>query len=270
MIEYANAVERELMSTSLTLASIAWLVFWVPKLLLVGPAGNIQEPHVIRGSGYEIKVLHVTVMQNESSTNPVRLVEYQYAFDGRSSIYIRGIGDVPAKGNLAYFVAESDIEFRESPQGKIVATIPLHDEMVFGGPSTVRFPNDADFPHSVREGMWAKPSNLFHASITKILVKYFPEGIDAEERDGIDYYKTQFQHLDVLDDPNLKGEIAVLISHPFSLRDGKFYFHLQFTARESRAKSPTFHDPGSSLIKVAEQFVNKLMAELENAGAKSE
>jgi len=227
-----------------------------------------QTANVVHTQEYDVKVLRVVAAEVSESGSPVHLVEYEYEFRGRSQVNIRGLGDVSAKGRLEYFTFDPHIEFRDAVAGKTIAIVPLQETIVFGGPGlTVDFPKDTELSPTIREGVWTEPMSSFHDNATRVLARYFPSGIAAQEQDKVESYKTQYKQMDGLRDHNVIGEVAVLVSHPFRTEKARFYFHVQYAVRESRTKSPEFHPASREVITAAEDLIDRLIKELQKTGS---
>jgi hypothetical protein len=238
----------------------------------VGPSKNeaqiSQTKNAAHAPEYDVNVLSVSPVKRSLSSDPLYFVEYDYEFRGRKQVYIRGVGSVSAKGTLEYFVFDPQIEFRESRDGRPLVTVQLDEIIVFGGPPPAgNFPDDTEFSPTVREGIWSEPGVSFHDNAAEVLAKYFPSGYAVEQKDSLDSYKTQYREMPGLADPNLIGEVAVLVSHPFKSEKGKFYFHVRFAVRETRVKSSTFHPPSREVVDAAEDLIGKLTKELQRAGS---
>ena len=229
------------------------------------PATPSQTANVIHAQDYDVTVSSVVATDVLLSGRPLRRVEYAYEFRGRRYVYIRGLGMVDAKGDLKYWTPDSAVEFRQAPYGNPIVTVPLEETIAFGGPPRFDIPAESDFFPVMREGRWMyrDSTSSFHDTAVAVLGKYFPSGYVANQRDTVDYYMTQYRRLEGLRDDNLIGEVSVLISHPIMAEKGNITFHLQYAARESRAKSSTYRQASQDVITAAEGLVQKVMSDLQ-------
>ena len=184
-------------------------------------------------------------------------------FQEKASIFIRGLGGVPAKGHFEYFTSDSALEFRESIDGPVLLTIPLSATETAMGNNRLDFPAPSDFGNYYLTGTWRGARNEFTPRMISVIDKYFIEGKLAIQVDKIDYVITSDRTLPTTD-PNLFAYVEVSISRPFDVTRAGFDFHLSYMAREKRKLSAAQSDQLSSQSKSAvDLFIRTLMAELQ-------
>jgi hypothetical protein len=115
-------------------------------LLAAVPTCCAQEPVVspnsARGSHLTVDVKRV--LSYGTDLNPLFEITLTYSFDNRKTIWIRGLGTVPATAELSYFLAAKELEFREGPKGTHLVTVPLTPTF-FPAASGPQFPGISDF-----------------------------------------------------------------------------------------------------------------------------
>jgi hypothetical protein len=79
---------------------------------------------------------------------PLFEIEMKYAFDGRNTVWLEGIGDLPAVGAIHYVVQDHTLIFREAKNGKIMATVPFERTDTPQGPDMGN-----PFPPSIIQGV---------------------------------------------------------------------------------------------------------------------
>jgi hypothetical protein len=196
-------------------------------------------------------------------------ISYSYDFVARRTVFIDNVGLVPARGRLAYFSYDSNIIFRESRAERVLLAVSLLGRDVYTsvGPAP-DFPDESDFPKSYRSGVWVFSSS-FQIITNDVLNKAFPSGYKAYSANNLNYSQTTFTRLRNLP-VNLVGEIAVLVSHPYDVRNKTFEYHIQFLVREKRIQSAKWrYESSDETRQAAEAFIDNLIQKLEEEAKRS-
>jgi hypothetical protein len=218
-----------------------------------------QTANSAQGKGYRITVTAVQPKPTVQGTT-LYAVTYTYEFVGRKTVIIRGLGEVPAKGQLSYLTPDNYLEFKD-PVGNVVITVPLKITKAPEGGS-MEIPAESDFtPFFVGE---SRPNqSTFHLRAQTVLNGLFPSGYVVRQNDKTNYYMTTYRSLEGLPDV-LRGQVAVLISHPYDIESDRFTFRIQFIAREKPKKSGEWQYVTSDNVrKQAEEFVRRLANDLK-------
>ena len=216
------------------------------------------------GAQQDSAKIDATVSTFRTSNNElVYKISYSYDFVARSTVFIDNVGLVPARGRLAYFSYDSNITFRESRVERELLIVSLLGRGVYTsvGPAP-DFPDESDFPKSYRSGIWVFSSS-FQIVTNDVLNQAFPSGYKAYSANNLNYSQTTFARLRNLP-VNLIGEIAILVSHPYDVRDKKFEYHIQFLVREKRIQSAKWrYESSDETRQAAEVFIDNLIRKLE-------
>jgi hypothetical protein len=218
-----------------------------------------QTANSARGKGYRITVTTVQPRPTEQGAT-LYAVTYTYEFVDRKTVIIRGIGEVPAKGQLSYLTPDEYLEFKD-PASNAVITVRLKVTKAPEGGS-MEIPAESDFtPFFVSE---SRPNqSIFYLRAQTVLNGLFPSGYVVRQNGKTNYYMTTYRSLEGLPD-NLRGQVAVLISHPYDIDSDRFTFHIQFIAREKPKKSGEWQYVLSDEVKkLAEEFVQRLSNDLK-------
>lgn len=193
---------------------------------------------------------------------PMYKVSYQYDFSDARSVYIKGIGDVAAKGMYAYLTRDPNIEFRESSTGAILAVLrssdPYQPEDV-----SIELPDYKDFlqPPISREGQWgsARPfQEMSTATIAKKKLYAY-----AYQQDGVSYLVTSYTGLEGMP-KNLVGQISLRVSYPYRKGSKINWYRVEYTARERRLREEKWIIPARTpeLYMACNKFVDLFVTEL--------
>lgn len=237
------------------------------SLVLVVLSIAIFAAHVRAQQATASVTASVSVFQN-TNKEVVYKISYSYEFVGVNTIFIDGVGLVPSRGRLAYYSYDSKIVFRESMGGRVLALFSLIGSDVYtsvgAGPD---FPDESEFSKTYRSGLWAFSSS-FRLIANEALNKSFPSGYRAYSADSTNYLQTSYAPLKDLPS-NLLGQIAILLSHPYNVRNKDFEYRIQFVVREKRIQSGRWrYEIGEEVRKSAEDFINHLIGKLEEEGRK--
>lgn len=191
-------------------------------------------------------------------------IAYDYNFPQRSSVYLKGLGMVPASGSFRYLTTDTNVEFRDAPGGAILASVPLQETVVVASkPPLLLTPQNGEFPDSAQTFIWDS-SNPLQERAEAVLNKYFHYTPSTDCRE-MAYLRTTFTPLDLKDvGPGVKAEVALLISYPCTPSGGKYPFQIKSLVMEGRSHSDDFRvtsDP--SIVRSADGFVESLIAEMK-------
>jgi len=140
-----------------------------------------------------------TVFRVATQPWPLYRVSYTYDFSGQRQIYIRGIGRVPAKGNLNYICSEDTIQFLDSEAGSVLYVVKLEHPVTLMGAPALSIPDETQFPGESRRGRWGG-RGTFPERAFEILNKTFPSGYRAYEKDKAISYLSTYAEVPVADD----------------------------------------------------------------------
>lgn len=222
----------------------------------------ISPDNTVTGPTYVAKASSV-IEKNISDGTTAYEVSYSYEFTRRSSVYITGIGLSEPKGSLNYIIFEPVIEFRESPDGAILAKLLLKETGRAMGDDSTDLPKESEFSANVRSGTWKGPG-IFSSAAINVIQKYFPLGYSPRNKNATEYYITTYRGLDV-PDVQLRSQIALNVSHPYDKTNKEFSYHVQFVARDKPRMSSTYRygdDRSQETLDAAATFVNQVMSEL--------
>lgn len=216
-----------------------------------------QTANVARGQNYEVRVTRVVGFSTGEAA--AMSVDFDYEFVGRETVYVKGIGLVPASGSLKYLTLDGRLEFRESAGGAVLATVPLSETVVLQGAS-FDIPSESDLTPTAREELWTG-RGLFTNRARSALNALFPTGFVAADVNGANVWTTSYSRLSNLSEC-LIGEVAISVSHPFNTRDGMM-FRVRYAAREARCLSPRWRKPSQEVKTAAENFVTQLIQQIK-------
>lgn len=241
-----------------------------------GTAGarEVQE-RVNHAQGADYTVTVATVLERTTAENRVVYqITYSYEFKGRSSVYVKGIGSVPPKGEFSYMTSEPLLEFRESAAGAVITVVQLEETIRTMGSDSTEFPEESRFPAFFRSGSWTPPTT-FPGAASSVIQKYFPSGYNARQTGQVSYLVTTYRNLEIPNPgsdvaiQNLRSQIAIILSQPYDSAGNRFNYHIQFVARDRPRMSSTWRygdDRNSATITAAQEFINKLVTEMNAAG----
>jgi len=190
-------------------------------------------------------------------------IAYDYDFPQRSSVYLKGIGVVPAKGSFRYLTADTQLEFRDAPGGAVIFTTPLHETVVVAAkPPLLTTPRDDEFPDSAQTFIWDSSRSLPERAET-VLNKYFHYTPTSDCRE-VAYLRTTFTPVELKNAaPGVKAQVALRISFPCTPPSGRYPFQIRSLVLEGRSHSDDLRptsDP--AIVRSADSFVQSLIAEM--------
>ncbi len=226
-----------------------------------------------QGSNYSVNVSSV-IEKTTPENKVVYQISYSYEFKGRSSIYVKGLGTVPAKGQFSYMASEPRLEFKKSATGQVIAVVQLEETFRSQGSDSTEFPEESRFPTFFRSNTWTPPAT-FPLAAVNVIQKYFPSGYNARQTGQVNYLVTTYRNLQVPNPnndsiiQNLRSQIAIIVSQPYDPAGNKFTYHIQFVARDRPRLSTTWRygdDRNAATISAAQAFIDRLIAELGATG----
>jgi hypothetical protein len=153
----------------------------------------------------------------------------------------------------------------DAPTGQIVATISLTPTVTsMGGSDSTDTPKLSDFPTVARKEYW-KPSRTFPLVASDVIQKYFPAGYETQPIGVTNFYITPYRTL-TQPDPQLRAEIALMLSQPYSVQGDQLEYHVQFIARDRPRLSATMrygNDRSHLTVDAAVRFVGQFISELK-------
>lgn len=226
-----------------------------------------------QGTDYVVSV--TTVVEKTTSENTVVYqITYSYEFKGKTSIYVKGLGTVPPKGEFSYMTFEPLLEFRKSTAGPVITIVHLEETIRTQGSDSTEFPEESRFPLFFRSGAWSSPAT-FPGAASSVIQRYFPSGYNAHQAGEVNYLVTTYRNLEISNPhndttiQNLRSQIAIVISQPYDPAGNRFNYHIQFVARDRPRMSTTWRygdDRNSTTITAAQEFINKLITEMNAEG----
>jgi hypothetical protein len=221
-----------------------------------------------RAEGRDYKVHVKSVVEKSTSADKVVYeIIYSYDFKGRDTVYVDGLGTVPAKGKFRYMTSGRKLEFRQFAFGPLIANVWLEETKTIAGDGATDLPKESDFPQFFRSSTWVPPPT-FPDTAVKVIQNYFPSGYNTRQEGQVSYYITTYSRLPVADG-NLRSQIAVRISQPYDREADKFNYHIQFVHRDRPRLSDTWrygNDCNPLTITAALELINKLVGELSATG----
>ena len=196
---------------------------------------------------------------------PGYLIVYDYDFPKRDWVYIKGLGTVPAKGSFRYLTTDKQIEVRDKPAGKTLASVPLQETVIVAAkPPLLSTPQLEDFPRDSQSFNWDSPKTLQERAQT-VLNTYFHLVPNDECEKDVAHIRTTFTPLDTKDMPTgVTAQIALLLSFPCSPKTSKYAFQIQSRVMEGRTHSDIFRptsDP--TVVHLADTFVKGLVTAMK-------
>lgn len=235
--------------------------------LIVGALGLIPvsvSPQAQRieaqGEGYLVTVLSVVSTQ-DSEGRTLYNVSYSYKFSDRASVYVDGLGTLPASGMFKYLTALPRLTFRESAGGPLLVTIPLKETIKSMGGGGVEFPPASSFAAAPsRYGEWSS-STSFARHAMRVLDKYFVSGYEAFPCDDRQCYRTTFRVIPL--PRNRKVKVAVIISRPSPESGVPDSFRLQYRAYQKTGSGLWDEEIEEAPRTALDGFINELLRALE-------
>lgn len=223
-----------------------------------------QQTNVSGGYKYFVEVRSVIDRSPADGGKVLYEIKYRYEFGGLESVYVTGLGIVPAKRDeVTYLTEEKKLEFRESAGGEVLVTVPLRVTVATQGGGGPELPQENLFSEAALSGAWGQ-RNSFSDHAHGILQRYFSFGIQAYQRGAVSYYLTTYRTLSI-PGGNLRGQVAVMVSQPYSAGGGGTGYRVQYVVRDRPRLSNTWRYGGEvseNTKTVAAAFIKTLVAEL--------
>ncbi|HKO99574.1 MAG TPA: hypothetical protein VJU86_21525 [Pyrinomonadaceae bacterium] len=233
------------------------------------------QPVTNKAQGADHSVNVTKVIEKTTPENTiVYQISYDYDFKGRTTVHVKGIGIVPAKGQFSYMTSEPQLEVRESADGPVIAMVQLEETIRTQGSDSTEFPEESKFPTFFRSGSWNAPATFPGAAI-KVIQKYFPSGYNPRQTGQVNYYVTTYRNLQVPNPnndsaiQNLRSQVAIVVSQPYDQTTNQFTYRIQFIARDRPRMSTTWRygsDRHRATEMAAQQFIDALIGELGASG----
>lgn len=214
-------------------------------------------------SAGEVRI--ITAAEVPAEDGVIYRVAYQYDFPERKTVYIDGVGTVPASGKLSYLTSGDAIQFRESFGGQTLRSVRIEDPVQLMGGETIDLPKESDFPEAYRQGHWAG-ERPFGAGAISVLDRFFPSGYRAYRRADRQEFLTMFATLPPVQG-GVRAQVAVLVSSAANGDPHNLTFTVQYTARERRSHTEWRKELGDRTQLAVQAYVGEVLKALET-GAK--
>jgi len=240
----------------------AWSMIGIMALLV--PLAAAQER---TGGANPARVLVRTVVKVLLSPDvPGYAIAYEYDFPNRQSVYIKGVGTVPAHGVFRFVTADKELEFRDGPAGRVLKTVPLQETTVVASkPPRLDLPSIDDFPRDFQSFIWDSPKVLQERAQI-VLGKYFhiATGADCRKDAETESLITTFVPLDLKNAvPGATAQVALLVSFPCQPKSDKYAFQVKSRVMEGRTHSDEARSTRNpDIVKSADDFVRSLVVEM--------
>jgi hypothetical protein len=201
-----------------------------------------------------------------AENHPAYLVSFSYDFSITSTVYIKGLGVVPAKGRYQYLSDAQALEFWDPATNSELEKVPLKETIYKAAkPPLNEVPSQKDFSPGFRSYTWELPTSLQERA-NQVLAHYFL--YLPQENNRLTYLTTTFAPLTLskkLTDSGVMAQLALLLSFPYDPTTGKYSFHIQYAAKEGRALSDELRPTSNvEILKAANDFVDKIVAEMKS------
>lgn len=212
------------------------------------------------GGLYRITV-HQVSCGSDAEPSPLGCrIHYSYRFEKRSSVYIAELGEVPASGEFEYVSKQPRITFLESLDPEAVITfVDVKKTANTRGDPIPSFPSFRDFPPTpVVVGRLSR-NGAFFDNAQRAFRDAFGAHYDPDEvRNGVRYLITDYAQING-PSPNLKVQVAVMVSNPEPFGDGTG-FRIRWIAREKNKLEDDWRAPKSG--SASEASINTFLTEL--------
>jgi hypothetical protein len=191
-------------------------------------------------------------------------IAYEYDFPNRSVVYIEHLGEVPAQGHFAYISPDQQLEFRDLTDGKVLATVPLHETMFLAAkPPLIEIPDERSFPEAQQTLRWDSRSSL-HQRANDVLAQYFYYRPRTDK--GVVHVTTNFTPLSLVDvRQGVVAKMALLLQFPDAPKTQSHEFTVQSLVLEGRSHSDEFRPTTNPTVKAAaDKFVARLISEIKS------
>lgn len=192
-------------------------------------------------------------------------VEYEYKFEGRDTVHISGLGEVPAQGSFKYITEAGELVFADASNMKTLSTLKLKETVAVAAKSPLnKVPANEEFDPAIRTFSWTSRES-FQSHAGTVLGKYVSYA--PREVGGVTEFATTFAPITAtVDGQNVPGRVAMLLSFPYDKNPAGFAVRVRILAQEGRLKSDDFRNTGDqAILKSANEFVDKVMKELGSA-----
>jgi hypothetical protein len=190
-------------------------------------------------------------------------IRYRYEFGGLESVFVAGLGVVPAKRDeVTYLTEEKKLEFRKSAVGEVLVSVPLHVTAATQSGGGPELPPESQFSEAALGGVWSRPSS-FSDHAYGVIQKYFTSGVGAYQRGDVSYYISTYRTLSI-PGGTVRGQVAVMVSQPYTA-DGGTGYRVQYVVRDKPRLSNTWRyggDVSEQTRTVVTDFIRSLVAEL--------
>jgi hypothetical protein len=186
-------------------------------------------------------------------------IAYSYEFRNRSQVEIEGLGLVGAVGRFDYVTREISLRIRDVAGGSTI-TVPLKPTRPPEG-GTMELPEESSFKKVFLGGVW-KGSTPFREHLEEVLTRWFA-GYLPQPGHQLTYYMTAYRRMEGL--PNRRiGEVALLISFPYTLGKNQTVFHVQSVLRHKAILSSDWKTTvDTNVASAAQSFVKRIIEELQ-------
>jgi hypothetical protein len=188
-------------------------------------------------------------------------VKYEYAFDSYDNVFIDGIGELSADGELSYLTSGGPIRIYDTRGGKLLHSAAIIDPVRMMGGVDDDLPRESDFSEAYRQGNWSGVRPFADVALS-ILDHFFPNGYRANERENRQQFLTAFAKLP-LSSERTTAQVAVLLSTPADADPHDLAFRLRFSARERRSHTGWRFELGLETEEALQAFVTRVIDSLE-------
>ena len=192
-------------------------------------------------------------------------ISYEYDFPQRRSVFIKGLGTVPAQGSFRYLTRDTQIEFRDGPAGPVLAQVPLQPTVIVAAkPPLLATPEVTDFPADFQMFIWESPKALQERADV-VLNKYVHLAPGSECEKGRVNLRTTYTPLELKNAPaGVTAQVALLFLFPCDPAPGKYSFQVKSRVMEGRTHSDEFRPTRNpDIVHAADSFVQSLVAEMK-------
>ena len=250
----------------------------VIALVLSHPSGAepVVAPGVNGAKGEHFDVKVERVLGNKLPGREIAYdVAYQYSFDDRDSVFIQGLGLVPASGSFRYTASTPELKFLSARDGSPILEVALAQTDIVMGSEENDFVDTSHLAGSYRTGTW-RPAKSFPGAAQKLIQQYYRGGYKPSSNGMMMQYPTTFRALGV-GDPQVRADIGLLIEFADSmgaarprLRDDELMFNVKYEIRERPRLSTAIRynsDVNPATRSAAESFIEEVMKALSQPGS---
>lgn len=234
---------------------------WLVGGLVMAAIACLEPGSLARAAETEGEVKMGTAVEVPSDVDVLYKVTYEYSFSGRESVFIDGVGTLPARGRLTYLNSGGSIRFLDKFNGQILRTVTIKDPVRFMGGNAADLPRESEFPEAYRQGRWTGKQPFAIVALA-VLDRFFPNGYRAYRRGERQHFLTMFATLPPVSE-RIQAQVAVLVSSPVDADPHDLVFTVQFSARERRSRSEWRRELNDSTQTAVQVFVGEVLAALE-------